>query len=222
MGKAQRAHELGPSAWARFALPDWLVKRIGLFGGSFDPPHNAHVALARIALDHLQLDELRWVLTGQAYQKARQLSSAEHRKAMVALAIADEPRFRLETCELDRAGPSYSIDTVRELDAVEHADWFLIIGQDQYANLHTWRDWPELLRRVTIAVASRNGQSPEASAEVAATWHRVTSLLLPRIDVSATVIRENAAIGRDYTDMVPGTVASYIDRHHLYRGIPRS
>lgn len=198
------------------------VRRIGLFGGSFDPPHNAHVALARVALDHLKLDELRWVLTGRAYQKVRQISDAEDRKAMVALAIADEPRFKLETCELDRTGASYSIDTVRELDAVEHAEWFLIIGQDQYANLHTWRDWPELLQRVTIAVASRSGQWPQASAEVTATPHRVISLPLPRIDISATAIRQNANEGRDYTDMVPALVASYIDSHHLYRGIPRN
>jgi len=198
------------------------VKRIGLFGGSFDPPHAAHVALAHVALDQLRLDELRWVPAGEAYQKARRLSSAEDRKAMVALAIAGEPRFTLETCELDRSGPSYTIDTVRALSAIQPADWFLIIGQDQYANLHTWGDWPELLQRVTIAVASRSGQSPLASAEVTATPHCVVTLPLPRIDVSATAIRQTVAEGRDYTDMVPGAVARYIDQHDLYRGIPRS
>lgn len=197
-------------------------RRIGLFGGSFDPPHNAHLALARVALEHLRLDQLRWLPVGDAYQKRRQLASAHDRKAMIELAIADEPRFALETCELDREGATYSIDTLRELAAEEDADWFFIIGQDQYANLHTWREWPELLQRVTLAVASRDGATPIPDPQVAAVPHRVEVLPLPRIDVSSTAIRTAAAQGRDYTDMVPGPIARYIDRHHLYRGIPRS
>jgi nicotinate-nucleotide adenylyltransferase len=198
------------------------VKRIGLLGGSFDPPHNAHLALARIALEHLRLDELRWLPVGDAYQKRRELAGAADRRAMIELAIADEPRFALETCELDREGPSYSIDTLRELQAREEADWFFIIGQDQYANLHTWRDWREVLQRVTLAIASRDGALPTPAADVAAVPHRMVSLPMPRIDVSSTAIRTAAAEGRDYTDMVPGPIARYIDRHHLYRGIPRS
>lgn len=198
------------------------VKRIGLFGGSFDPPHAAHLALAHVALERLSLDELRWVPTGMAYQKHRSLVPAEDRREMVRLAIAGEPRFKLETCELERPGPSYSIDTVRQLSMVERADWFLIIGQDQYANLHTWHEWRELLEHVTLAVASRSGEAPHASAEVMAVEHRVVALPLPRMDVSATEIRQKIAEGRDYTDMVPPAVARYIDQHHLYRGIPRS
>jgi len=198
------------------------VTRIGLLGGSFDPPHNAHLALARTALDHLRLDELWWLPQGHAYQKARALSSKADRRAMIELAIAGEPRFRLEDCELERDGPTYSIDTLRELSARQQADWFFIIGQDQYANLNTWRDWPELLQRVTLAVAAREGAAVVASSEVAATPHRMVLLPLPRMDVSSTAIRTAAAEGRDYTDMVPGSIARYIDQHHLYRGIPRS
>jgi nicotinate-nucleotide adenylyltransferase len=198
------------------------VKRIGLLGGSFDPPHNAHLALARTALDHLRLDELRWLPVGDAYQKRRELAGAADRRAMIELAIADEPRFTLETSELDREGPSYSIDTLRELQAREDADWFFIIGQDQYANLHSWRDWREVLQRVTLAIASRDGALPTPGADVASVPHRMVSLPMPRIDVSSTAIRTAAAEGRDYTDMVPGPIARYIDQHHLYRGIPRS
>jgi nicotinate-nucleotide adenylyltransferase len=198
------------------------LKRIGLFGGSFDPPHAAHLALAHIALDRLQLDELRWVPTGVAYQKQRALMPAPDRREMVRAAIDNEPRFTLETCELDRQGPSYSIDTVRQLAAAGQAEWFLIIGQDQYANLHTWHEWRELVQLVTMAVASRRGEAPRASAEVMAVPHRVVALPLPRMDVSATEIRKKIAEGRDYTDMVPDAVARYIDQHHLYRGIPRS
>jgi nicotinate-nucleotide adenylyltransferase len=198
------------------------MKRIGLLGGSFDPPHNAHLALARVALDHLLLDELRWVPAGVPWQKQRELAPITDRQAMVMAAIAGERRFVLESCELWRSGPSYTVDTVRELQAAGPAEWFLVIGQDQYANFHTWHDWPELLRRVTLAVASRDGVPPQPSPALASQPHRMVALPLPRIDVSATEIRQRIADGRDYTDMVPAAVARYIDQHHLYRGNPGS
>ena len=123
------------------------MKRVGLFGGSFDPVHNAHVALARLALEQLQLDEVRWIPVGQPWQKSRQLSDGADREAMVRLAIAGEPRFVVDRIELRRRGVSYTLDTVRELAAAEPGtEWVLILGQDQYASLHTWRDWRELRR----------------------------------------------------------------------------
>jgi nicotinate-nucleotide adenylyltransferase len=195
-----------------------LNKKIGLLGGSFDPPHNAHLALARSALDHLSLDEVRWLPAGLQWQKARQPTPAHHRLAMVALAIAGEPRFVLDDRELRRQGPSYTVDTVRELQAEESAEWFLLVGQDQYANLHTWHDWRELLPRVTLAVASREGIAPTPPAALAAVPHRVVALPMPRMDISATEIRARAAQGRDIGDMVPAAVARYIDQHLLYRG----
>jgi nicotinate-nucleotide adenylyltransferase len=194
------------------------MKRIGLLGGSFDPPHNAHLALAHSALEHLLLDELRWVPAGVPWQKQRTLAPVADRQAMVTLAIAGEPRFVLENCELWRSGPSYTIDTVIELQAGEHADWFLVIGQDQYGNLHTWHRWQELVARVTLAVASRDGIAPTPDAALAAVPHRVLSLPLPPMPISATEIRRRIAEGRDYTGMVPAGVARYIDQHRLYRG----
>lgn len=198
------------------------MKRIALFGGSFDPVHNAHVALARTALAHLLLDELRWVPAGKAWQKQRPLAPAAHREAMVRLAIEGEPRCRLERCELERSGPSYMIDTVRELQASRDAQWFLVIGQDQYERIHTWHDWSELVGRMTLAVASRDGVPVTPSAELASHPHALVTLPLPRLDISSTEIRQRIADGRDYTDMVPPAVARYIDQHHLYRGNPRS
>jgi len=198
------------------------ARRIGILGGSFDPVHNAHVALARIALDHLQLDELLWVPAGQAWQKTRRFADAKHRAAMVQLAIEGEPRFRLERCELDRPGPSYTLDTVRELQLrTPNAEWFLVLGQDQYANLHTWHSSRELLDRVTIAVAGRAGDEPKPSAELAALPHRALPLPLPAMPVSATEIRHlielgDAASMRKVADVVPAAVARYIARHHPY------
>ena len=146
-----------------------MKRRIGLLGGSFDPVHNAHLALGRQALTELQLDELRWVPVGHAWQKARPLTAAAHREAMLRLAIDGEPRFVLERCELQRPGPSYTLDTVRELQAHEpEAQWFLVIGQDQFASLHTWVGFEQLLPRVTLAVAQRPGTKIEADARVLA------------------------------------------------------
>ncbi len=190
-------------------------RRIGLFGGTFDPPHNAHVALARLALAELALDELRWIPAGQPWQKSRQITAAGHREAMVRLAMEGEPRFVLERCELSRQGPSFTLDTVRELQAAQPgAQWFLIIGQDQYAGLHTWRDWRELLSRVTLAVANRPGVAAAPHPDVEAAAHHVVPL--PMLDIASTDIRARVAAGQGIGELVPVSVARYIETHHLY------
>jgi nicotinate-nucleotide adenylyltransferase len=198
-----------------------VPRRIGLFGGSFDPVHHAHLALARQAQDQLQLDELRWVPVGQAWQKARVLTPAAQREAMLRLAIEGEARFVLERCELQRAGPSYTLDTLRELQAATPgSDWFLLIGQDQYRNLHTWHGVDELLQRVTLAVAQRSDEPAEADARVRAAPR--VALALPPMDISATDIRQRVAAGSDISSLVPPAVALYIYQHGLYRGIAGS
>jgi len=186
-----------------------------LFGGTFDPPQLAHSALARSARDTLPLDEVRWVPTGQPWQKARAISDACHREAMVKLAIAGERGFVLERCELERAGPSYSLQTVHELQQREPgASWFLLIGADQYNNLHTWRGWQELLALVTLAVAERPGVVMRPDAQVARQPHRAVPL--PPMEVSATDIRARVARGESIAGLVSDAVAGYIARHHLY------
>jgi nicotinate-nucleotide adenylyltransferase len=191
------------------------LKRIGIFGGSFDPVHLAHVALARTALQALQLDELRWVPAGQPWQKRRQLSAAGQREAMLRLAIAGEPRYVLDRIELERQGPSYTLDTVRTLQAARPGQqWFLIIGADQYAGLHTWQDWSTLLSLVTLAVAARPGQVAPVHAEVAALAHHVVPL--PMMDISSTDIRSRVAMGLPIAHLVPAAVARYIDQQALY------
>ena len=191
------------------------MKRIGIFGGSFDPVHNAHVALARVALEQLGLDEIRWVPVWQSWQKTRRLAAAADREAMVRLAIAGEPRFVLERCELRRRGNSFTLDTVRELRAAKpDVEWYLILGQDQYAGLHTWRDWRELVGLVTLVISPRAG-APAVDAQVASTPHR--SVELPMMSESSTDIRSLLAEGRPIDAFVPPAVARYIESHHLYR-----
>ena len=192
-------------------------RRIGIFGGSFDPVHSAHVALAHLALRELDLDELCWVPAGQPWQKARALTPATHRAAMLQLAIADEPRFSLSRCEFDRAGPSYTLDTVRALQAAQPgARWFLVIGQDQYAAFHTWHGWQALLGLVTLAVANRPDAPLHADPQVLRVAHAVVAL--PMMDVSSTDIRARIASRQGIADLVPASVARYIDQHRLYEG----
>jgi nicotinate-nucleotide adenylyltransferase len=194
--------------------------RIGLLGGTFDPPHLAHLALARSALQVLHLDELWWLPAGQPWQKAgRSLADGVHRAAMVRLLIQDEPRFCLDERELRRPGPTFTVDTVRECRA-EHPGtaFFLILGQDQYGRLDTWREWPALLGQVTLAVAARGGQQPMPSPALAVHPHRLEVLPLPDMPESSTALREALTRGDDVSPMVGEAVAGYIAQHYLYRG----
>ena len=195
--------------------------RVGIFGGSFDPVHNAHIALAKHALDQLVLDEVIWVPAGQPWQKRRALAPVAHREAMVALAIKGEPRFTLSRIETLRNGPSYTVDTVRELDALRPGtDWHLLIGADQYAAFHTWHGWQDLLGLVTLAVAGRD--AGVATHQVDPTVLRVPheTVALPTMAVSSTDIRARVARGEPIDGLAPAAVARYIARHHLYRDNP--
>lgn len=196
------------------------TRRVGIFGGSFDPVHNAHVALARSALAELRLDELLWLPAGQPWQKQRALTPAAHREAMLRLAIEGEPRFVLSRIEIERGGPSYTIDTVRELHAQRPGvRSYLVIGQDQYAGFHTWHGWQELLGLVTLAVANRAPNGPDAPPGADPRLLRVPheAVALPMMDVSSTEIRLRIARRQGIDDLVPAAVARYIARHHLYQ-----
>jgi nicotinate-nucleotide adenylyltransferase len=192
------------------------MKRVGIFGGSFDPVHNAHLALASLALEQVKLDEVRWIPVWQSSQKTRKLSDAADREAMVRLAIAGEPRFVLDRAELRRRGVSYTLDTVRELAAAEPgAEWVLILGQDQYATLHTWRDWRELVARVTLAIANRPDVAAMVNEQIARVPHQIVTL--PMMDISSTEVRRRVAAGESIAGFVPPPVARYIERRQLYR-----
>ena len=200
------------------------VRRAGLFGGSFDPVHRAHLALAEAALKALDLDEVRWVPAGQPWQKTRPLTEAMHREAMLHLAIAHEPRFVLDRVELNRSGPSYTLDTVRSLKAAQPGtEWHLLIGHDQHAGLHTWHGWQELLHMVVLAVANRPGDTATAAPRPVhpeVLRHGFGSVPLPLLNISATQVRALAAQGANIdalAALVPTEVAGYIYHHGLYR-----
>lgn len=201
------------------ALPDRQgMRRVGLLGGSFDPVHLAHLSLAHNALQQLALDELRWVPAGQPWQKAgRSLAAAEHREAMLKLMIGSEARFVLDRCELQRQGPSYTIDTVDAILAARpEQTLFLVLGQDQYARLHTWHRWRDLLSRVTLAVAARAGEAVQASEALKGLEFGMIRLEMPAQNISSSAVRAANARGEDIRPMVGEAVAGYIAHHRLY------
>ena len=195
-------------------------KRLGIFGGAFDPPHMAHLALVEAALEQLQLDTLYVFPTGHAWHKARALSAARHRIAMAELAFAGLPQVRVDARETLRGGPSYTVDTLRELHA-EHPGTvlFLVIGQDQAAALQSWHEWSAVVQLAIICVAARidsTGITPKFSAPPGLE-PRFLQLGLPVLPVSATDIRARAAADQTIAPMVSEAVARYIVYHHLYR-----
>ena len=202
------------------------IHRVGLFGGAFDPPHHAHVALAQAAIEQLGLERLHVVPTGDAWHKARALSPAADRLAMCRLAFADLPRVRVDDRELRRDGATYTIDTLAELHAEEPAaQLFLVIGADQAAAFHRWRRAADILRLATVLIAVRadpsgasaifdpNNPLPGMAVDAA----RVQALRLPAMPHSATAVRGLVAAGQPVGHLVPAPVAGYIATHHLYQ-----
>ncbi|GBU15461.1 putative nicotinate-nucleotide adenylyltransferase [Polaromonas sp.] len=198
-------------------------KRIGVFGGAFDPPHNAHMALAKAALAQFALDALYVVPTGNAWHKVRALSAPEHRLAMTRLAFDGVPGVVVDERELERAGPTFTIDTLQALQQENPlAQLYLFIGADQLASFRQWHKWQEILEIAIICIADR-AQSTLAHtqfATYAAQSHRFFTLELPLMPVSATQIRQLMVLGAasacDVAQLVAEPVASYISRHRLY------
>lgn len=188
-----------------------------MFGGAFDPPHRAHVALAHAAVEQLGLAVLHVLPTGDAWHKARVLTPAPHRLAMARLAFAGLPRVLVDGRELERSGPTYSIDTLRELQA-EHpgAELVLLMGEDQAAGFTRWHAWEEVARLAVLGVAGR-GTGEGVAALRALPGVRVEALQLPQMPESATDIRTRLTMGQDIAELVPPAVASYIESQHLYQ-----
>ncbi len=191
--------------------------RVGVFGGAFDPPHIAHVALAQAALEQLRLDELRVLPTGQAWHKPNALSAGEHRLAMARIAFGGLPGLVVDDRELRRPGPTYTVDTLRELKAEQpQAQLFLIMGEDQATALTRWREWEAIPALATICMAARPSASDSAAHSMPAPA-APRLLRLPPMTESATEIRQRVAGGQGIAHLVPPGVASYIDQHSLYR-----
>jgi nicotinate-nucleotide adenylyltransferase len=205
--------------------PSGKAARIGVFGGAFDPPHNAHVALAQAALAQLDLAELHVIPTGQAWHKTRTLTPKQDRLAMAQLAFAGlEGKVVVDSREVLRDGPTYTLDTLHELQREQPgAQLVLIMGADQATALPSWHGWQDILRIAIVSVAYRalsTGDTARFDPKMLPglpAGARFEALELPLMDTSATEIRRRAALGVDISSLVPPSVARYIDQHHLYR-----
>lgn len=199
-------------------------RRIGVFGGAFDPPHNAHVALAEAAIAQFGLDTLYVVPTGHAWHKSQALSAPERRLAMARLAFGGLAHVEVDEREVQRPGPTFTIDTLTALQ-VENPDAqiHLFIGADQFAAFRQWHRWQDILDIAIICIAGRAQSMPVKPQFEAyeSRSNRFTLLDLPLMPVSATQIRQLAASGAatagEITRLVPEAVARYISLHQLYR-----
>ena len=189
---------------------------LAIFGGSFDPPHLGHLAFARYALQALAPDRLVWLPAGRQWQKPDQvMAAASHRAEMVRQLIAGEPRFALDERELERRGPSFTADTLREFSAENPGgELMFLIGQDQYARLSTWYQVETVTALATLVVVPRGGQAVVTPPGLPP--HRLRVLALPDIPLSSTAVRDAVARGEDISPMVGAEVASYIASHRLY------
>jgi nicotinate-nucleotide adenylyltransferase len=197
--------------------------RIGVLGGTFDPIHLGHLAIAEEARDLLQLEEVCFVPAGAPWMKVGQpLSAAYDRLSMVRLAVEDNPFFRVSTIELERPGPSYTVDTLRKLqeDYGPDARLFFILGSDAFARFGEWKDPEGILAMATLAVVDRLGaRISEASIrEQVGDAGRVERVRGVRLEISAVDIRRRVAEGASIRYLAPEPVERYIYARGLYTG----
>ena len=197
--------------------------RIGILGGTFDPVHLGHLAIAEEARDRLDLDRVILIPAGRPWLKSGQtVTPAEHRLAMVRLAVEDRPGLEASSIEVDRPGPTYTVDTLAELreDLGNEAELYFILGMDSVRELRRWRE-PERLFDMCIIVAvsrpdSHDVSPAELEQEFPAARDRIRTIRGPMLDISATDIRQRITEKRSISDCVPPPVERYIRVHGLY------
>jgi nicotinate-nucleotide adenylyltransferase len=195
-----------------------------VLGGTFDPPHLGHLILAEEARWGLALDTVLLMPAAQPWRKAdRAVSPAQHRLAMVRAAVADDPYFDVSTVEIERGGPTYTVETLALLRAeLDPADELVfILGEDALLDLPHWRDPAGILRLARLGVAARAGTLAASLAALErvlpGVTDRVSVVPMPRMEISSTEIRRRVAAGGSIRYFVPRAVAAYIAAHGLYR-----
>jgi nicotinate-nucleotide adenylyltransferase len=188
---------------------------IGIFGGTFDPPHIGHLIAAQDACETLQLQRLIFVPAAQPpHKRDRQVTPAEIRLDLLKAAIAGDVRFQVCELELQRAGPSYTVDTLRQLSGIfPGEEFYLLLGADQVRDLPTWHEPAEVARLAHVVLISRSGVDALPDRDGLAK----SAIQVTRIDVSATDIRQRVAAGRSIRYLVPRAVEAIIRERGLYR-----
>ena len=196
--------------------------RILCFGGSFNPIHHGHLVVARAAAEAAGFDQVRLIPSCAPPHKPHSpLAGPADRLAMTRLAAAPDPLFHVDNLELARPGPSFTIDTIRQLHAAGLPRVTWLIGADMLPTLHTWHSAEALLREADFLVAVRPGVIIEPAAIAAPFRHLATALLqTPQLDISSTDIRHRLASGRSIEYLTPPAVVRYISERNLYRDAP--
>ncbi len=188
--------------------------RIGVMGGTFDPVHHGHLVAASEVAASFDLDEVVFVPTGEPWQKS-QVTESEHRYLMTVIATASNPDFSVSRVDIDRSGPTYTIDTLRDLQAQRpDAELFFITGADAVAQILSWRDHDELWDLAHFVAVSRPGH-PLSAAGLPS--KNVSLLEIPALAISSTDCRNRVHNGQPVWYLVPDGVVQYIAKHHLYR-----
>jgi nicotinate-nucleotide adenylyltransferase len=193
-------------------------RRVGVMGGTFDPIHHGHLVAASEVQAWFDLDEVVFVPTGDPWQKTdRVVSPAEHRYLMTVIATASNPRFTVSRVDVDRDGPTYTIDTLRDLHAERpDDDLYFITGADALADIFTWRATDELFALAQFVGCTRPGYEMDAETLAAIPADRVTMVEIPALAISSTDCRDRTRRGEPVWYLVPDGVVQYIVKHHLY------
>jgi nicotinate-nucleotide adenylyltransferase len=191
-------------------------------GGTFDPIHQGHLVTAEEALVQLSLDEVVFVPTGQPWmkEKNREVSPAEHRYLMTVIATASNPHFSVSRLEVDRGGPTYTVETLRALREEQGPDTelFFVTGADAILEIFHWKDSEEALGLAHFIAATRPGYDIDRFEAEAVTAHpNITVMAVPALAISSTDVRERVRQGRPIRYLVPEGVKAYIDKERLYR-----
>ena len=194
------------------------ARRIGVMGGTFDPIHHGHLVAASEVADRFNLDEVIFVPTGQPWQKAgKTISPAEDRYLMTVIATASNPRFSVSRVDIDRDGPTYTIDTLRDLrEQFPDEELYFITGADALASIMSWHDWEEMFQLAEFVGVTRPGYDLREDMLPADIQKRVHLVEIPAMAISSTDCRARAAEDRPVWYLVPDGVVQYITKNALY------
>ena len=199
------------------------ARRVGVMGGTFDPIHHGHLVAASEVQSWFELDEVVFVPTGEPWQKSdREVTAAEDRYLMAVIATASNPRFWVSRVDIDRGGPTYTIDTLRDLNAQRpDADLYFITGADAMAQILTWRDPEELFGLAHFVGCTRPGHELAPGMLEGLPGDHITLVEIPALAISSTECRGRVERGEPVWYLVPDGVVQYIGKHDLYRKDPR-
>lgn len=186
-----------------------MTLRVGILGGTFDPVHDAHLAIARCALERLDLGRILWLPTGAPPYRPAPVAAASHRVAMLKLATADEPRYAIDERELRPGASGFTFDSISSLKS-EHPEsrFVLMMGADQYEKRATWHRWADIEKICDVAVCARPGSNLDGKAK---------TIPMPLMEISASELRARIGRGDDVSALLPAPVLAYIREHDLYR-----